>query len=56
MTVIGNMRIRRKLNAKRGRRREVAKSPAEEKNEWALRSLRLDDGGAIATREAAPPP
>ncbi len=50
------MRIRRKLNAKRGRRREVAKSPAEEKNEWALRSLRLDDGGAIATREAAPPP
>jgi len=27
-----------------------------EKNEWALRSLRLDDWGAIATREATPPP
>jgi len=32
------------------------KSPAEEKNKWALRSLRLDNGGAIITREVARPP
>ena len=49
VTKLGNARIRRKLREKRGRRRAVLQTPAEDKEEWALRMLRLESWDSLQT-------
>ncbi len=49
VTKLGNARIRRKLREKRGRRRVVLQTPAEDKEEWALRTLQLENWDSLQT-------
>jgi len=46
-STVGNRRIRKKLKPKRGRPGAVTSTPAEEKDEWALRALRLEDWNLV---------
>ena len=43
VTKLGNARIRRKLREKRDKRRAVLQTSAEDKEEWVLRTLRLEN-------------
>lgn len=47
MTENGDELTRRKLKKENARRREVRETPAKEIEQWALRSLRLDNWEAV---------
>lgn len=47
VTKKGNAHIRRKLRPKRGRKREALETPTEEKEQWALRMLKLNNWDTV---------